>query len=82
MAVRVNASVNFEAKDRAEAEALLDGWQLHEGCQVFVTVSDALHQMEAVADGRLAPVPEPEPPPEPPLAPPEAEAAELQTPEA
>ena len=52
--VRASVNVNFEAADRAEVEELLDGWKLHEGCQVFVSVQESVDPLEADSAGKLA----------------------------
>lgn len=58
--VRASISVNFEAKDRAEVEARLASWKLHEGCGVYATTQEMLDPLIADEEGALVPPPEPE----------------------
>ena len=72
MPVQASVNISFEAQDRAEAEAKLNAWKLHEGCNVFVSVQEVLSPQQTDAQGKIQPVPEPPPPP--PLPEPEPEA--------
>jgi len=64
---QVSVNVSFEVTDPGEAQALIDQWTLHEGCNVFVSISDSSPPMTTDEGGSVVPVPEPaslEPPPE------------------
>ena len=61
MSVRVSASVNFDAEDRAEAESIIADWKLHEGCQVNLMVMENV-VLQTDEGGSVIPAPEPEAP--------------------
>ena len=65
---QVSVNVSFEVTDPGEAQALIDQWKLHEGCNVFVSISDSSPPMTTDEGGSVVPVPEPESlePPSPP----------------
>lgn len=55
-----NVSVSFEAESAEEAQKLIEKWKLHEGCNVFVSVTEGAPPMQADAKGKPTVVPEPE----------------------
>lgn len=65
--IQANVSINFEATDRADAEAKIKSWQLHEGCTLFVNISETVPPQQTDAGGKVVEVPplpalpEPEP---------------------
>jgi hypothetical protein len=61
-------TVIFEAVDEPEAERIVEGWQLHEGSQVSLTIS-ASRAGTADATGHVD-LELPEPPTPPPVLPP------------
>ena len=62
-------SISFEALDEDDARSKIEGWTLHEGCNVFVAVTSAAPPATTDANGNVVPVETPEletaPPPEP-----------------
>jgi len=46
--ITVNTSVQFTAEDRADAEAKIASWRLHEGCVVVSHLSEQLDAQETV----------------------------------
>jgi hypothetical protein len=58
----VSVSINFEAEDAADAEAKVAAWKLHEGCNVFVSVSEQLPPAQTDEGGKVVEAPLPEPP--------------------
>jgi hypothetical protein len=51
--IRANVSINFEAADRADAEAKIKSWTLHEGCTLFVNVSEDIPLQETDETGAV-----------------------------
>jgi len=53
--ITVNTSVQFTAEDRADAEAKIASWRLHEGCVVVSHLSEQLDAQETLegSDGEL-----------------------------
>lgn len=46
--ITVNTSVQFTAEDRADAEAKIASWRLHEGCVVSTHLSEMLDAQETL----------------------------------
>lgn len=62
--IRTNVSINFDATDRADAEEKIKSWKLHEGCMLFVNVSEDMPPKETDAEGNVTEVPPLPVPPE------------------
>lgn len=60
-----NVSISFEAANQADAEKKIAGWTLHEGCQVYVSVTETPKPMRTTGKGKVEEAPPPEPPPPP-----------------
>ena len=72
-----NVSVSFECADQADAQSKLEGWKLHEGCKVFMNVTEMGIPREADSTGKPVPAPEPELPIPTELTPTQVETQEL-----
>ena len=59
-----NVNVSFEAADLAAAQATIEGWTLHEGCQVYVSMTESLPSGETDEAGNVRAAPSSLPPPE------------------
>lgn len=46
--ITVNTSVQFTAEDRADAEAKIASWRLHDGCVVVSHLSEQLDAQETL----------------------------------